>query len=515
MIASLITHLQSLGLRTEADCLKRNGGAGPAQGGTLIIGGRPVTLPMGTAFAAQSPYHLSQDEDRFWVARDGQNLIPVTLPDRPRFYDLQTREAIPYSRIALRHGTDCLATTLLQTCANWRNGGRCRFCAIEVSLEKEQTLPRKSPEQLAEVAQAAKELDGLKQVLLTTGRDEDPQGDWGHLARCASAVKRLTGLPIQAQLLPPADPEVLEQVKDSGVDSIGIHIESFDLHTLSTQAPFKAALGQDRFVTAWKKAVRLFGPNQVSSFLIVGLGEQPESVLRGADLLSDLGVYPFVVPFRPIPGSLLEKGLPPNPGKMIPLYESIARLLKQKGLTMAGQKAGCVRCGACSAQAFFEQETSDLICRPAWGEEELEEAYAIRHQVFVREQQLFAESDRDDNDRKSIHLVAHKAGLMAGTVRVFPLDNNGHWIGGRLAIRKEQRKSGAGELLVREAVRYVRKQGCRTFTATIQKENIPFFIHLGWKTLGALFDLQGKPHQLMEADLTSADLFSGSGEKNF
>ena len=57
------------------------------------------------------------------------------------------------------------------------------------------------------------------------------------------------------------------------MDSVGIHVESFDIDVLSKVAPCKARIGQAEYVRAWKKAVEIFGPNQVSSFLIVGLGE--------------------------------------------------------------------------------------------------------------------------------------------------------------------------------------------------------------------------------------------------
>jgi predicted N-acetyltransferase YhbS len=58
---------------------------------------------------------------------------------------------------------------------------------------------------------------------------------------------------------------------------------------------------------------------------------------------------------------------------------------------------------------------------------------------------------KDQNDAKSVHLIAEWNHQVVGTVRVFPVSQNGHWVGGRLAVRKEYRNTGAGELLVREA----------------------------------------------------------------
>ena len=88
-----------------------------------------------------------------------------------------------------------------------------------------------------------------------------------------------------------------------------------------------------------------------------------------------------------------------------------------------------------------------------------------------------------------------------GAVRVFPEGQENHWVGGRLAVKKDCRASGAGELLVREAVRLVARQGCTRFTAHIQEKNVAFFRKIGWKTNGPPEIHFGRPHQLMEADL--------------
>ena len=436
MIGRIVTELQSLGLRYEGPVLKRSGGAGPAEGGSLLLNGKAVCVPYSGPYVAESPFCLKEEGGQVLLFKGEQSVGPVVLIKRPRFYDLTTSENIPYPKIALLHGQDCLASTIMQTCANWRDAQPCRFCGIELSLMNQQTIARKAPQQLAEVAQRAKELDFIRQVVLTTGRAAHSGEEIDHLARCAKAVKKSTGLPIQAQFLPPPGLDGFDRLKEAGVDSVGIHVESFDFDVLSKVAPGKAKMGHGEYVRAWKKAVELFGSNQVSSFLIVGLGESEESVVMGAEFLADLGVYPFIVPFRPIPGSMMEAVRPPDPQKMVRIYKAVAELLKRKGLTMFRQKAGCVRCGACSAMGFFEQRNNGLICHPVRCRKELVQALEIRNQVFVREQNLFDQSDADPNDDKSIHLVAELEDQIIGTVRVFPNENKGHWVGGRLAIKR-------------------------------------------------------------------------------
>jgi radical SAM protein (TIGR04043 family)/putative N-acetyltransferase (TIGR04045 family) len=499
---TIVTELQSLGLRLGVSLLKRKGGAGPAEGGTIVVAGRAISVPTGSHYVVRSPFELRNIDGVFWIFKNAAPLIPVEIASPPRFYGQRTADGVPYEKIALLHGRDCLATTIRQNCDNWRLGRPCRFCAIKVSLGAGATLPVKTPEQLAEVAWKAKDLDGIRQVVLTTGAASLLGDEVPFLSRCAAAIKRATGLPVHAQCLPPSEPESLVLLKAAGVDTIGLHIESFDREVLARMAPAKAAIGLPKYEQAWKEAVELFGANQVSSFLIVGLGEDQESVLQGSERLADLGVYPFVVPLRPIPGSEMEKDLPPDPGAMMDIYEKVAGILRRKGLSSKESLAGCVRCGACSALPFYEQPVEQIVCHPSRTRWELTRAMAIRHQVFVDEQQLFQETDADEYDRKSTHLIAELEGQVIGTVRVFPVDETGRWIGGRLAILKDRRGSGAGELLVKEAMRFVKKKGCTTFTALIQEENIPFFLQIGWRPSGVLHEYRGRVHRQMRADLS-------------
>jgi radical SAM protein (TIGR04043 family)/putative N-acetyltransferase (TIGR04045 family) len=502
MIGHIVTEIQSLGVRVGEGVLGRQGGAGPADAGTFLIDGMAVTVPTASPFVSGSPYSLGHVEGRVFLLKDDTALLPVDMISRPRFYKQTTVDGTPCSRIALLHGKDCLATSVLQTCIYWNTDRRCRFCGIELSLNSGQTTLLKSLEQLAETARLASSLDDVRHVVLTTGTARPRGAEIAILSEACLAIKKATDLPVHAQFLPPIALETLHDLKRSGVDTVGIHIESLDMEVLSRMAPVKAAIGLKRYEAAWKAAVEIFGPNQVSSFLIAGLGERPDAIVSGSERLAGLGVYPFIVPLRPIPGSLMADALPPDPGVMTAIYEKVAGILEKTGLAAGRSLAGCVRCSACSALPFYERPEAGLTCHPARTSNELNQAFDIRKEVFVQEQKIFETSDRDTNDLNSIHLVAKQGQEVVGTVRVFTNGNgNGHWIGGRLAVRKGYRASGAGELLVRSAVETVKRKGCSRFTAHIQAENVPFFSRLGWRGVEGPFVYFGKVHQVMEADL--------------
>ncbi len=356
-LGKLLVELQRYGVQVE-DIGARTGGAGPSDAGMMWIEGIPVTFPFGAEFVATSPFILREEESGWQLYRDGQRLAAATVPPRPKCYELTTADGIPYWKIALLH-LDSLASTVIQTCVYWGNEDQCHFCGIELSLEAGRTIPVKRPWQLAEVSKAAKELDGAVDVTLTTGTNNAPDKGALYLAKCAKAIKESSGLPVQGQFEPPDDLSVFEQVKEMGVDSVGMHVESFDPEVFARVAPGKAKRGIEAYFTAWEKAVEVFGEGQVSTYVILGMGEDPKLTADGCRRAIDMGVYPFVVPIRPIPGSILQDLLPPPPDYVESMYRQVVPYLKQSGFDSSSVKAGCARCNACSGMGAFEREESN------------------------------------------------------------------------------------------------------------------------------------------------------------
>jgi len=354
-LGRLITELQSKGLRVEQPFETRRGGAGPADAGMIWVEGVAVTVPVGADYVASSPFVLRREDEGWGIYRDQARIATADPLERPRFYDLATADGVPYWKIALLH-LDSLASTVLQTCTYWGTTDQCQFCGIELSLQADRTIAVKRPDQLAEVAVAAKELDGVVDVTLTTGSTSAPDRGARYLGRCAHAIKQATGLPIEGQFEPPGDLGVLDEVHDDGLDSVGIHVESFDPDVLARIAPGKARTGIDGYFRAWERAVEVFGAGQVSTYVILGMGEDPELTIEGCRRAIDVGVYPFVVPLRPVPGSLMGDCLPPAPDYMDRVYRQVAPYLVARGLGSGDVRAGCARCQACSAISVLERD---------------------------------------------------------------------------------------------------------------------------------------------------------------
>jgi radical SAM protein (TIGR04043 family) len=353
-VAALITDLQSRGLRVETPVERRCGGAGPSDSGLLWIEGIAATVPTGTAWADASPYVLREEDQGHGIYRDGERLAGATAGPRPRYYDLTTADGVPYWKIALLH-LDSLASTVLQTCAYWGNADQCAFCGIGLSLAAGRTVAKKRPQDLAEVAVAARDLDGAVDATLTTGSTTAPDKGALYVARCGAAVKEAAGLPVEVQFEPPDDLDVIDRVADLGIDSVGIHVESFDPAVLARIAPAKARTGIEGYFAAWERAVARFGAGQVSTYVILGMGEDPDVTVEGCRRAIDIGVYPFIVPLRPIAGSLLEDTLPPSAEYTENVYRRVLPYLQSRGIGASTASAGCARCQACSALGVLER----------------------------------------------------------------------------------------------------------------------------------------------------------------
>ncbi|EUC15865.1 MSMEG_0568 family radical SAM protein [Paraburkholderia hospita] len=359
-LMELRTELQSAGLRLvdpNAGAASRRGGAGPSDHKAVTVDGVTIMVPVHTSSAWHSPF-VAGAPDEAGASALMRGTIPIasiSFPKAPRFTQLQTLDGVPYSHIATLHGTDVLATTVLQTCIRYESRKKtCKFCAIGQSLAAGRTIARKTPEQLAEVARAAVLLDGVKHMVLTTGTP--PTTDRGAQILCESAfaIKAAVDLPIQAQCEPPDNDAWFERMKASGIDTLGMHLEVVTPDVRARVMPGKASVPISRYMEAFMAAVAVFGKGQVSTYILAGLGDTADAILSISRELIEIGVYPFVVPFVPISGTPLEDHPAPSPEFMKSILAPLGAMLRDAQMRSADIKAGCGKCGACSSLASYE-----------------------------------------------------------------------------------------------------------------------------------------------------------------
>ncbi len=140
-------------------------------------------------------------------------------------------------------------------------------------------------------------------------------------------------------------------------------------------------------------------------------------------------------------------------------------------------------------------------------------AYQLRAEVFVGEQGVPVELERDARDEDADHALARRGGRPIGAGRLV-VENPGFagldsaWgpIGhlGRLAVRAEGRRQGLGAALVTAIEQRAVRLGLAYVYLGAQTHAVPFYERLGYAPFGAEFDDAGLPHRHMARRVAGA-----------
>ena len=134
--------------------------------------------------------------------------------------------------------------------------------------------------------------------------------------------------------------------------------------------------------------------------------------------------------------------------------------------------------------------------------DDLDACMAIRMKVFVEEQNVPAELERDEYDAAALHLLATaEDGRPIGTARLL-IDGDRAKIG-RVAVLRAARGTGAGAALMRAALDELRARGVRMAGLGAQTHAIGFYERLGFAAYGLEYDDAGIPHRDMTLDLNA------------
>jgi predicted GNAT family N-acyltransferase len=121
--------------------------------------------------------------------------------------------------------------------------------------------------------------------------------------------------------------------------------------------------------------------------------------------------------------------------------------------------------------------------------------YALRHEVFVLEQQVPEELEIDEDDKVATHLAALSDGEVIGTLRIVHHERTAKI--GRMAILASARKQGIGRELMERAAATASRAGADEIILGAQLTARGFYERLGYVEEGAVFDDAGIPHVMM------------------
>jgi predicted GNAT family N-acyltransferase len=133
------------------------------------------------------------------------------------------------------------------------------------------------------------------------------------------------------------------------------------------------------------------------------------------------------------------------------------------------------------------------------GQDEMDAALELRHEVFCVEQGVPEHEELDGRDHEGIHLVAIADGELVGTCRVLMVGTTAQF--SRLAVRATARRRGIATALLEAADAETLAAGGRRLVLHAQTYAQELYEQAGYRTRGRVFREAGIEHIAMEKHL--------------
>lgn len=149
--------------------------------------------------------------------------------------------------------------------------------------------------------------------------------------------------------------------------------------------------------------------------------------------------------------------------------------------------------------AMMGEET--MTVKIATSPEEKEKAFAIRHEVFVMEQNVPIKIELDEFDDEAIHFLCYNdENEPVGASRLRIIDNYGKLE--RICVLKPYRGQSYGKRLVEKMEEEIVKRGCKRAVLNAQMDVADFYETLGYQQLSEPFYEANILHVTMEKQLS-------------
>jgi predicted GNAT family N-acyltransferase len=137
--------------------------------------------------------------------------------------------------------------------------------------------------------------------------------------------------------------------------------------------------------------------------------------------------------------------------------------------------------------------------RPARDADEVRAALALRHEVFVVEQEVPLEEEVDEHDATALHLVAVEDGAVVATCRLVMEGSTAKL--GRVAVAATARRRGIASQLIDASEAHARALGARRIALAAQTGALSLYRRAGYTPYGERFPDAGIEHLMMEKAL--------------
>ena len=288
-----------------------------------------VNVPIHGDFVKDSPYLLVQEQDRFEVIAHGEPIGKIDLFPASKFYSDTTADGVLMSRIGCIFGN--VGSMMLKGCKFWdmEEDMKCGFCATGL-YRGDTEEPEKSIAQIVEVCKRMVFEDKVDSLHFNTGFREGKAIE--EIIPFVEAIYRETDAYICVQCPPADDFTLYDKLYDAGARHVSFCFEIFSPEEFRTVCPGKHRyITQDKFFEAISRCVGQFP--DVAGEVVMGL-EPADKTIEAVEHITDLGAWPTVTVFRPLPGTRLGGLRPPSTQTMIPVVRRMYTACMEKGVPL-------------------------------------------------------------------------------------------------------------------------------------------------------------------------------------
>ncbi|WP_202078719.1 GNAT family N-acetyltransferase [Caldalkalibacillus salinus] len=134
-------------------------------------------------------------------------------------------------------------------------------------------------------------------------------------------------------------------------------------------------------------------------------------------------------------------------------------------------------------------------------DQQQQDAFHVRHEVFVQEQQVPAELEVDEHEDNSEHVVAYdQTHQPVGAGRLRPISNTAGKVE-RVSVMKRLRGEGLGFQIMKKIEEVAQKKGLTELILHAQAHAEDFYLRLGYETVSEPFEEAGIEHVKMKKEL--------------
>jgi len=139
---------------------------------------------------------------------------------------------------------------------------------------------------------------------------------------------------------------------------------------------------------------------------------------------------------------------------------------------------------------------NNIKIRLVKNKKELEQVYKIREIVFIKEQKVAKNIEKDKFDETAKHFIFYYKNKPAGCARIRLIGRNAKLE--RIAVLNWYRGKGFGKVIVDYLVKYCKRQKMKKIFMNAQYYLREYYKKLGFKPKGRIFDEAGIKHIKMD-----------------